>query len=462
MRHAAREILMERAAGNVAKVLNDVVADASARMSANGTFFLHGDCATDLPAGLAVDLSLLRRLLASFVDNAMHFSSGGPMILRAVPCRITSGVAGVRFEICESAPIVTPEAQERLFARFFDDGPSVDGGSGSRLDIAACRAHIAALGGRIGLASAPERGTTLWFTIPCEAAIQQRPERLRILVVEDHEINQRVVRSVLERAGYDVTIADNGRLGLEAVQRERFDLVLMDIQMPDMDGPTTTRAIRSLTGAVSRLPIVALTANFEARQLKGYKAAGMDDCVTKPISPAKLLGVIGRLTAPANQLADLSTIPASSAAVATLPTSKPAGEPAPAPDPLIDEVRIARIGEAIGVEVLGELLSLVADEARRLAGAIGEAIAAGDWQRARKHAHTLKGMAGNMAASRVSRIARDIGRDMEAIGVNDHLARLNAAVEETSRRLDALADARHPVKAIPTSTGAWQDNEEIA
>ena len=427
---------MERAVGDVAKVLNEVVADASARMSANGTFFLHGDCATDLPAGLAADLPLLRRLLVSFVDNAMHFSSGGPMIVRAIPCRITSGVAGVRFEICESTPIVSPEAQERLFARFFDDGPSAEGGSGSRLDLAACRAHIAALGGRIGLASAPERGTTLWFTIPCEAAIRQRPERLRILVVEDHEINQRVVRSVLERAGYDVTIADNGRLGLEAVQRERFDLVLMDIQMPEMDGPTTTRAIRSLTGVLSRIPIVALTANFEPRQLEGYTAAGMDDCVTKPISPAKLLGVIGRLTAPTDHLADLSMLPAMSAPVATLPTSKPANDPGAAPDPLIDEVRIARIGEAI---------------------------ADGNWSQARKHAHTLKGMAGNMAASRISRIARDIGRDMEAAGVNDHLARLNTAIEETSRRLDALADARHQAKAkVLTNAGAWQDDEEIA
>ena len=162
----------------------------------------------------------------------------------------------------------------------------------------------------VGFTSREGQGSTFWLEVaapPAEAvqAVVETPdavlEGLRILVVEDNPTNRMIATKLLENLGASVETAADGLLGVEAAARSAFDLILMDVQMPGIDGLEAARRIRALGGPVAAIPIVALTANVLAHQRQSYLEAGMDGVVGKPISPAALLAEIARLgeTAPA-------------------------------------------------------------------------------------------------------------------------------------------------------------------
>jgi CheY-like chemotaxis protein len=159
--------------------------------------------------------------------------------------------------------------------------------------------------GEIGVDSAAGSGSTFWFELPLQPADEAHLPRLpgasaplvsprRILVAEDVEINREIVKSVLERDGHEVAFAHDGAEALRLVQESGFDLVLMDIQMPIMDGVEATRLIRSLDGPVRDIPVVALTANVMAAEQEKYIAAGMNECLMKPIDWDRMRLAIGR------------------------------------------------------------------------------------------------------------------------------------------------------------------------
>ncbi|MCR5873552.1 response regulator [Phenylobacterium sp. J426] len=164
------------------------------------------------------------------------------------------------------------------------------------------------MNGDVGFASVEGQGSTFWLEVaaePAEAqvAVEATPqtvlEGLRVLVVEDNATNRLIATKLLENLGASVETAADGYLGVEAAARGGFDLVLMDVQMPGIDGLEAARRIRALGGAVAATPIVALTANVLSHQRQSYLDAGMDGVVGKPISPALLLSEIARLSAPA-------------------------------------------------------------------------------------------------------------------------------------------------------------------
>ncbi|ACG76704.1 sensory box histidine kinase/response regulator [Phenylobacterium zucineum HLK1] len=246
----------------------------------------------------------LRQALFNLVGNAVKFTEKGHVVIR---CRLAD--AGVlRFEVEDTGVGIPEAAQARLFQRFNQADASTTrkfGGSGLGLAITKRLAEM--MNGQVGFTSAEGRGSTFWLEVAAEPAEAQAPaceaphavlEGLRVLVVEDNATNRLIATKLLENLGASVETAADGYLGVEAAARGGFDLILMDVQMPGIDGLEAARRIRALGGNVAAIPIVALTANVLSHQRQSYLEAGMDGVVGKPISPAALLSEIARLSAP--------------------------------------------------------------------------------------------------------------------------------------------------------------------
>jgi len=243
----------------------------------------------------------LRQALFNLVGNAVKFTVEGRV---RITC-FTPMASTLRFEVEDTGIGIPTEAQARIFQRFDQGDASTTrrfGGSGLGLSITKRLAEM--MSGDVGFTSFEGRGSTFWLEIAAEpAAAQTRMideltpvlEGLRILVVEDNSTNRMIATKLLESLGASVETAADGYLGVEAAARGCFDLILMDVQMPGIDGLEAARRIRALGGAAAQTPIVALTANVLAHQQRHYIDAGMDGVVGKPISPAALIAEIARL-----------------------------------------------------------------------------------------------------------------------------------------------------------------------
>jgi CheY-like chemotaxis protein len=218
------------------------------------------------------------------------------------------GQQRLRVEVADTGVGVPADQIDHLFERFTQADVSVSrrfGGTG--LGLAICKRTIELMGGELGAESHEGRGSTFWFEVtlpvaanyakPAPAAIEEtvleRP--LRLLLVEDVAVNRELVETLLRPFDIKIVMAENGQQAIEAVERERFDLILMDVQMPVMDGLTAARLIRNMIDPQARAtPIVAMTANVLPEQIRKCLDAGMDDHLGKPISPARLLEVLSQ------------------------------------------------------------------------------------------------------------------------------------------------------------------------
>jgi PAS domain S-box-containing protein len=246
----------------------------------------------------------LRQALFNLVGNAVKFTERGSVTVR---CR-SPRPGFLRFDVIDSGVGIPAEAQERIFQRFDQGDASTTrkfGGSGLGLAITKKLAEM--MSGAVGFTSEEGLGSTFWLEIeaePTEAVAEALEtlepvlDGLRVLVVEDNPTNRMIATKLLESLGAEVTTAADGYLGVEAAEQGDFHLILMDVQMPGIDGLEAARRIRALGGAVAETPIVALTANVLAHQRRAYLDAGMDGVVGKPISPGVLLREIARLSAP--------------------------------------------------------------------------------------------------------------------------------------------------------------------
>ena len=230
-------------------------------------------------------------------------------------------------EITDTGEGIPPEAQLRLFQHFVQADSSTSrrfGGTG--LGLAISRQLVELMGGRIGLTSAPGQGSTFWFVVPAVAtpppesreeaarAVREAPAPvvvapLRILAVDDNAVNRRLVQAFLASARHVVRAVDGGHEALAALAAEPFDLVLLDVQMPVMDGPTCLRHIRTSGGPMRDVPVIALTANAMAGDRERYLAEGFTDYVSKPMTMQSLAEAIARATAPRRLRPDTSRLP---------------------------------------------------------------------------------------------------------------------------------------------------------
>jgi CheY-like chemotaxis protein len=244
----------------------------------------------------------LRQALFNLVGNAVKFTERGSVTIRCAAPR-----AGIlRFEVQDTGVGIPEDLQARIFQRFDQGDASTTrkfGGSGLGLTITRRLAEM--MSGDVGVTSEVGVGSTFWLEIAAGPAaarvfaadiLEPMLDGLRILVVEDNATNRMIATKLLEAMGAEVATAADGYLGVEAATAGGFDLILMDVQMPGIDGLEAARRIRALGGPASRTPIVALTANVLSHQRAAYLDAGMDGVVGKPISPAVLVSEIARLS----------------------------------------------------------------------------------------------------------------------------------------------------------------------
>ena len=262
----------------------------------------------------------LRQILYNLISNALKFTEAGE-----IRVSVSAPEDRLRFEVRDTGIGMTSEQQARLFTKFMQADVSTTrrfGGTG--LGLAICRDLARLMGGEMSVKSLIGEGST--FTLDLElprASAQEvrsldlamdRSEKLpslRVLAAEDNPTNQIVLRALLAHFGVELTLVDNGRQALEAWGRESFDLVLMDVHMPEMDGPTAVAAIRNAEATLERkrTPIIALTANAMTHHVASYTSQGFDDFVAKPINIARLFEVLSSF-APSDVQAESATLAA--------------------------------------------------------------------------------------------------------------------------------------------------------
>jgi signal transduction histidine kinase len=252
------------------------------------------------------DPARLRQILLNLLSNAVKFTASGSVRLKLKKTGSAPGKESLRFSISDTGPGILIDAQRRLFQQFAQADASISrehGGTGLGLSI--CKSLVELMHGRIDYANNAGAGSTFWFEVelPTATSIDIRdqpgtPRRkgggVNILLVEDLPMNQELACAILGRAGHLVALANDGVEAVEAVRANAFDVVLMDIQMPRMDGVTATRCIRQLGGAASTVQIVAMTANALPEQVRAFRDAGMDDHIAKPFKQPELHDAVRR------------------------------------------------------------------------------------------------------------------------------------------------------------------------
>jgi PAS domain S-box-containing protein len=270
----------------------------------------------DAAPALVGDAPRLRQVLLNFLSNAVKFTREGEVSLT-----LTQQTAGercrLRIEVRDTGIGIDAEHIGALFNRFTQADASVSrqfGGTG--LGLAISKQIVEAMGGRVGADSVVGQGSTFWFEVdlPRAAAWAAAPEPegaaaldrpIRALIVEDNAVNRELITTLLSPFGLELETACDGAEAVEAVVRGAYDVILMDMQMPVMDGLTATRRIRALPDpAAARTPIIAMTANVLPEQVARCREAGMDDHLGKPINLPLLLAAIDRWTTPADETAD--------------------------------------------------------------------------------------------------------------------------------------------------------------
>jgi signal transduction histidine kinase/ActR/RegA family two-component response regulator len=294
---------------NIAHSIASVVALLGPKAQDRG-LALKTSLSSGMPRILNGDPSRISQILLNLVGNAIKFTEQGSVSIAASHRALQDDAIELRIEVIDTGVGISGETRKSLFQPFTQADSSVSrkyGGTG--LGLAICARLCETMGGTVGVDSEVGFGSKFWFTVRCRAVgsaldvaapplaptiTADATGALNILAAEDNDIIRKLISKLLARRGYHADLVCNGRECIEAVQRKRYDLVLMDMQMPEMDGITATKAIRGLSGPERDIPIIALTANALVGQRELCLAAGMNGFLSKPIQPEELYEAILR------------------------------------------------------------------------------------------------------------------------------------------------------------------------
>ncbi|RYZ02229.1 MAG: response regulator [Myxococcales bacterium] len=385
----------------------------------------------EVPTQVEADTERVRQVLSNLVGNAVKFTETGRVTVHASVEESKGQVFQLRFEVTDTGVGIEPARQSRLFEAFSQvDGSLTRKHGGTGLGLSISKQLVALMKGRMGVISEPGEGSTFWFvlplrrlestgTLPLSVALMPRPLALpaspagatrKILVAEDNAINQEVMREMLSELGYEVDVVETGLLALAALEQRAYPLVLMDCQMPELDGYEAAREIRRREGTGARIALIAVTAHaFEGERDKAL-SAGMDDYVTKPISASVLSAAIERWWPKA-----LSREPAFGERPPSLPPAPPERA-----EVLLDP----------GVSRSDAVVKVFLMHVPAQVGLIGGAVAVGDDEALRSAAHRLKGSCLAIGVPRMAALCASLEAGSgDARATFDELAAAFARVE---------------------------------
>ena len=307
----AGRLELEEVDFEVRPLLDEVVSVLAESARARGVT-LEATCDDTVPVALSGDPTRLAQVLSNLLSNAVKFTDEGG-VTATVTATSENDRTKLLVRVCDTGIGIAPEQVPGLFAPFTQADSSTTrlyGGTG--LGLAISKEIVEALGGHIAYTPHEPHGSVFTFTASFSNALQGLPESprdrteaepgsaaaggVRVLVVEDNEVNQMVAVGLLEAMGYVVEVAADGELALEALRERSFDAVLMDVQMPRLDGYAATRALRALEGDGRRTPVIAMTAAAVEGERERCLAAGMDDFLTKPVDAGALSAALTRWT----------------------------------------------------------------------------------------------------------------------------------------------------------------------
>jgi diguanylate cyclase (GGDEF)-like protein len=382
--------------------------------------------APEVPQRICGDSLRLRQILINLIGNAVKFTERGEVAVGIILAAETGQQFGLGFEVRDTGIGMSEEVRRHLFEAYVQPDPSTTrryGGTG--LGLAICKQLVELLGGQIGVHSVPGSGTTFTFSIHCRPAADQSqlptmllrasapaapavpsaaaaalaapvpalPERqFRVLVAEDNRTNQMVAAGMLAMNGCVCEFAADGVEAVRAAQRERFDLILMDCSMPEMDGYEATAHIRLAELALGRrTPLVAMTANTQVGDAEKCLAAGMDDYLAKPITLVELRQKLEKW------------LPHGGLPAAPQHTAARAAGPGTGPSP-VDALVFDKLREVLG-DTLPHAITPYLEDTPACLDELEQAVHAGDMDTARARAHALKGSSGNFGADTLAGLA---------------------------------------------------------